>query len=165
MPTRRTTASCSRARGCSLAPLYDLMCAATWENVTRNLSQTIAGKDRGDYVMGRHWQRMADECGFNRTMILQRVEALAEKARRNIPRRSSRSGPCPAATTRCWATSPPRSRPRCRAVVRNLAHVEDIGEEAVKMPGGPEGGTWKRPPRLLAAAPFRPKLEAGDEGD
>jgi len=41
-----------------------------WDTVTKNLSQTIAGKDRGDHVMGCHWQRMADECGFNRTMIL-----------------------------------------------------------------------------------------------
>src|SRR5439155_17212438 len=42
-----------------LAPLYDLMCAAAWENVTPNLPQLVAGRDRGDHLAGRHWQRLA----------------------------------------------------------------------------------------------------------
>jgi serine/threonine-protein kinase HipA len=111
-------------RGASLAPLYDLMCAAAWENVTRNLSQTIAGKDRGDHIMGRHWQRMADECGFNRTMILRRVEALAEKARKELPAAIETVRAMPGGDHPLLNEFAGAIETRCRAVRRNFAHVE-----------------------------------------
>ena len=43
-------------RGFSLAPLYDVMCAAAWDNITRNLAQKIAGKNRGEHLKRRHWE-------------------------------------------------------------------------------------------------------------
>jgi serine/threonine-protein kinase HipA len=145
-------------RGFSLAPLYDLMCAATWENVTRNLSQTIAGKDRGDYVMGRHWQRMADECGFNRTMILQRVEALAEKARRNIPQAVESVRAMPGGGHPLLGDFAAAIESRCRTVVRNLAHVEDIGDGGGEDAGPePEEADMERAAAIARGGPFQTK--------
>jgi serine/threonine-protein kinase HipA len=141
-------------RGFSLAPLYDLMCAATWENVTRNLSQTIAGKDRGDYVMGRHWQRMADACGFNRTMILHRVEALAGKARRNIPQAVESVRAMPGGDHPLLGDFAAAIEARCRAVVRNLAHVEDVGEDVEPEP---EGVDMERAAAIARGGPFQTK--------
>jgi hypothetical protein len=43
-----------RGNGASLAPMYDVMCGEVWENVTKNLAQTIAGERRGDYLMRTH---------------------------------------------------------------------------------------------------------------
>jgi serine/threonine-protein kinase HipA len=43
-----------RGNGASLAPMYDVMCDEVWENVTKNLAQTIADERRGDYLTGRH---------------------------------------------------------------------------------------------------------------
>ncbi len=68
----------------TLAPLYDLMCAACWD-VTPNLPQLIAGKDRGDHLYGRHWKRMAESCGLNPTAILKRLQALADKVTAALP--------------------------------------------------------------------------------
>ncbi len=62
-----------------IAPLYDIMCAAAWEGVTRNLPQTIGGKNKGDHIYERHWRRMAETCSLNPTMTLQRVEMLADR--------------------------------------------------------------------------------------
>jgi len=115
-------------RGFSLAPLYDLMCAAAWENVTKNLSQTIAGKDRGDYLMGRHWQRMADECGFNRTMILGRIEAVAERARRELPKAVEAVKAMPGGDHPLLGEFASVIEARCRTVVHNLVHVEGAVE-------------------------------------
>lgn len=67
------------AAGASLTPIYDVMCSETWENVTRNLANTIAGKTRGDYIKGRHWQREAAACSLNPTLVLNRVESLSNK--------------------------------------------------------------------------------------
>ena len=64
-------------RGFELAPIYDVMCAAAWPNVTRNLAQKIADKNRGEHLKGRHWERFAVECGLNPTAILGRVDELA----------------------------------------------------------------------------------------
>jgi serine/threonine-protein kinase HipA len=69
-----------RAGATSLAPMYDVMCGEVWENVTKNLSQKIAGKTRGDYLGGKHWQRFARECGLNPKQVLDRVVALAKSA-------------------------------------------------------------------------------------
>jgi serine/threonine-protein kinase HipA len=69
-----------RASGASLAPIYDVMCGEVWENVTKNLAQKIAGKNRGEHLKGRHWQRFAKECGLNPRQVLARVATLAEEA-------------------------------------------------------------------------------------
>ena len=69
-----------RGNGASLAPMYDVMCGEVWENVTKNLAQKIAGKSRGDYLLGRHWQRFARECGLNPRQVLERVSTLAKSA-------------------------------------------------------------------------------------
>jgi serine/threonine-protein kinase HipA len=67
-----------RGNGATLAPIYDVMCGEVWENVTKNLAQKIAGKSRGDYLKGRHWQRFARECGLNPRQVLDRVGTLAK---------------------------------------------------------------------------------------
>jgi serine/threonine-protein kinase HipA len=41
-----------RACAPSLAPMYDVMCGAVWENVAKNLAQKIAGEGRGDHIKG-----------------------------------------------------------------------------------------------------------------
>jgi serine/threonine-protein kinase HipA len=67
-----------RGRGASLAPMYDVMCGEVWEGVTKNLAQKVAGKNRGDHLKGRHWQRFALECGLNPKQVIDRVTVLAE---------------------------------------------------------------------------------------
>jgi HipA-like C-terminal domain/Protein of unknown function (DUF3631) len=69
-----------RGSGASLAPMYDVMCGEVWESVTKNLAQKIAGKTRGDYLMGKHWQRFARECGLNPRQVLERISTLAKSA-------------------------------------------------------------------------------------
>lgn len=65
-------------RGVSLAPIYDIMCAAVWSNVTRNMAQKIAGKSRGEHLKRRHWQRFAADAGLNASRTVARVEMLAK---------------------------------------------------------------------------------------
>ena len=65
------------ARSFRLAPIYDVMCGAAWDGVTRNLAQKIAGKNRGEHLKWRHWRRFAQNCSLNGPRLLARVEALA----------------------------------------------------------------------------------------
>jgi serine/threonine-protein kinase HipA len=65
-------------KGFKLAPIYDVMCGAVWEHVTRNMAQRIAGKTRGEHLKLRHWQRFAADCGLNAPRLVARVETMAK---------------------------------------------------------------------------------------
>jgi serine/threonine-protein kinase HipA len=67
-----------RGNGVSLAPMYDVMCGEVFDGVTNNLAQRVAGKNRGDHLKGRHWQRFARDCGLNPKQVLERVGTLAK---------------------------------------------------------------------------------------
>ena len=62
-----------------LAPLYDLMCGRVWDNITKNMAQEIGGQLRGRHLYRRHWERLAEACGFNKRMLVQRVVSLAKQ--------------------------------------------------------------------------------------
>ena len=67
-----------KGNGASLAPMYDVMCAEVWENVTKKLAQSIGGAGRGDALSGRSWRQFARDCGLNPAQVLERVRNLAE---------------------------------------------------------------------------------------
>jgi serine/threonine-protein kinase HipA len=67
-----------RAGAAALAPAYDIMCAEPYEGITRNLAQTIAGKNRGEHIRRRHWERFFRESKLGVAPSLQRVRRLAE---------------------------------------------------------------------------------------
>jgi serine/threonine-protein kinase HipA len=69
-----------RARSATVAPMYDIVCAEVWENITKNLAQKIAGTSRGDHLNRTHWQQFARECGLNPKQVIDRIEALAKTA-------------------------------------------------------------------------------------
>lgn len=85
-------------RGFSLAPLYDVMCAAAWDNITRNLAQKIAGKNRGEHLKKRHWQQFAADCGLNATRLIRRVEELGRIVLRNVAATAAAVDAMPAGT-------------------------------------------------------------------
>ncbi|OYW29028.1 MAG: phosphatidylinositol kinase, partial [Caulobacter sp. 12-67-6] len=60
-----------------LAPLYDLMSGLVWPNITQNHAQDVGGQRRGRHILGRHWRRMAEDCGLSRPATLRRVVLLA----------------------------------------------------------------------------------------
>jgi serine/threonine-protein kinase HipA len=66
------------ANGCAVTPIYDVLCADVYDNVTRNMAQKIAGKSRGDHLRGRHWQRQARACGIPEEDVLRAVGEIAE---------------------------------------------------------------------------------------
>jgi serine/threonine-protein kinase HipA len=65
--------------GATLAPLYDLMAGDAWPNITKNMAQEIGGKRDGRHILGRHWQRFATQCGLTPSLVLNRVNRLAEQ--------------------------------------------------------------------------------------
>jgi serine/threonine-protein kinase HipA len=108
----------------SLAPLYDVMCGETWENVTKNMAQKIAGKSRGDHLKGRHWQRFAKECGLNPRQVLARIEALAESASDHAEEAAADVAAMPAGTHPLLKQAVEAVRKRARSIINQLNETE-----------------------------------------
>ncbi|OIQ78434.1 serine/threonine-protein kinase HipA [mine drainage metagenome] len=72
------------ADGVRLAPLYDVMCASVWQNITRNMALDVGGKRVGEYIEGRHWAREAEACGISPRRALARVEYLSQRMREEL---------------------------------------------------------------------------------
>jgi serine/threonine-protein kinase HipA len=73
------------ASGIRLAPIYDVMCAKVWPEITKKQAMSLATKWDGDYYKGRHWQREAALCGLNPTAMLRRVETLCRAVLAKLP--------------------------------------------------------------------------------
>ena len=121
-------------KGFSLAPIYDVMCGAVWEHVTRNLAQKIAGKSRGEHLKRRHWRRFAADCGLNAPRLIARVEALAKVALAETRAASAEvaampAGPHPLMEQACEAIEG-----RARALLSGLDEDEAVTQEADASP-------------------------------
>jgi serine/threonine-protein kinase HipA len=117
--------------GATLAPLYDLMCAACWPGITQNMAQDIGGKNRGRYVARRHWLRMAAECGINGTALLRQVAALAGRMGAELDPAAAEVRAMPAGGHSDLPAFVAAIRDRCRTVLANLdaaAPEDDPGD-------------------------------------
>lgn len=109
------------ARGFTLAPMYDVMCAAAWDNVTRNMAQKIAGKSRGEHLKRRHWEKCARDCRLNPPRLIKRVEELAGRVLREARQAGEEVAAMPAGTHPLLPKFVDAIEARARAVLAGLA--------------------------------------------
>jgi serine/threonine-protein kinase HipA len=117
-----------RAGAPALAPMYDVMCGEVWENVTKNLAQKIAGKSRGDHLKGRHWQRVARDCGLNPKQVIDRVGALAKSVIAEAGAAESEVAAMPAGGHAILDQTRQAVERRARAL---LAQLQELGGDPV----------------------------------
>ena len=117
-------------KGFALAPIYDVMCGAVWEHVTRNMAQKIAGKNRGEHLKLRHWQRFAADCGLNATRLTRRVEALAKAALKEARGAAGEVGQMPAGPHPMMEQVVEALEKRARALLSGLKEEAPAGAQA-----------------------------------
>ncbi|WP_343504775.1 MULTISPECIES: type II toxin-antitoxin system HipA family toxin [Roseobacteraceae] len=108
------------ANGVRLAPLYDVMCASVWPNITRNLALDVGGKRVGDYIEGRHWIREAEACGLAPRRALARVEQLAQHVRDELAATAEEVAAMPAGPHGIVEQVSQEIDRRCRTILNNL---------------------------------------------
>jgi len=64
--------------GIRLAPFYDLMSTRVYPNLSEKLAMKIGGENRPDWVMRRHWERMAGDADVAPRAVLGACEELAQ---------------------------------------------------------------------------------------
>jgi serine/threonine-protein kinase HipA len=119
-----------RAGGAALAPAYDIMCAEPYENITRNLAMTIAGKNRGEHLKRRHWERFFREARLGVRPSLQRVERLADAVLAQSAAARSEVEALPAGAAGIVAQCEDSVRARAEAMLAGLADGSGAGEAA-----------------------------------
>jgi serine/threonine-protein kinase HipA len=131
-------------KGFKLAPIYDVMCALAWEHVTRNMAQKIAGKNRGEHLKRRHWQRFAAEVGLNAPRLIARVEALAKGALVETRNAAADVAAMPAGPHPLMETVTSAIEKRARALLSGLADTEAADPEP---PNSEAKAPVSKPPR------------------
>ena len=96
-----------RPAGPELAPLYDLMTGLAWTNITQNHAQDIDTQRRGRHIYGRHWRRMAEQCGLAPPATTRRVKAICERILRHLPTAAAVVAEMPAGSEHLDLSSPP----------------------------------------------------------
>jgi serine/threonine-protein kinase HipA len=107
-----------------IAPLYDVMCAVPFANVTRNLAQTVAGKNRGEHLKRRHWLRFFEASRLGASLGLRRVRALAGSALSNAALARTDVEALPAGGHPSLPVVEQAISERCRAILTGLDDEE-----------------------------------------
>lgn len=59
-----------------LAPFYDLICTEIYEGLTKKAAMKIGNENRPDWVMERHWIRMADDIKLSANVLKKHLAAF-----------------------------------------------------------------------------------------
>jgi serine/threonine-protein kinase HipA len=62
-----------------MAPLYDLVCTASYPELSQNMAMKIGGERKATRIGRRHFEKMAKEVGLTSPMVLERIKELASK--------------------------------------------------------------------------------------
>ena len=115
-----------RPRSVALAPAYDIMCAEPYAGITRNLAQTIAGKNRGEHLKRRHWERFFRDASLGVAPSLQRVRRLAEAVLATAAEASEQVRAMPGTTASMLDLCVESVTRRARAVLAGLEDTTDV---------------------------------------
>ncbi len=62
-----------QGRQIRLAPFYDMMCTNIYEDLSQKLAMKIGGKNRLEWIMERHWNRLAGEIKISKKVLRKRL--------------------------------------------------------------------------------------------
>ena len=65
--------------GPALAPFYDLMCTAVYDELTDRIAMKIGGEDRPDWMIARCWQQFAEDIDVGYKLVKQTLETMSKK--------------------------------------------------------------------------------------
>jgi serine/threonine-protein kinase HipA len=62
-----------------LAPFYDMMCTNIYKDLSQKLAMKIGGENRPEWIMGRHWDRFAEEIKISKIVLRKRLTKFCLK--------------------------------------------------------------------------------------
>lgn len=65
--------------GPALAPFYDLMCTAVYDELTDRIAMKIGGEDRPDWIIARRWQHFSGDIDVGFKLVKQILETMSKQ--------------------------------------------------------------------------------------
>lgn len=62
-----------------LSPFYDILCTEVYEGISRNMAMKIDGKSKFEELEIMHFSTLADKCGIEKNIIIERLRFLNEE--------------------------------------------------------------------------------------
>ena len=62
-----------------LAPFYDLMCTAVYDELTDRVAMKIGGEDRPSWIIERRWQQFAEDIDVGYKLVKQTLEKMSQQ--------------------------------------------------------------------------------------
>lgn len=75
-----------------LAPAYDLLSTSYWPQLSTKMAMGIGGEKRPEWVMARHWQRLAVATSLNLAQLRRRALAMVDALLNAIPTQAAELG-------------------------------------------------------------------------
>ena len=94
------------------------------------MAQKIAGKNRGEHLKRRHWQRFAADVGLNAPRLIARVEALAKATLIETRNAAADVAAMPAGAHPLMQQVTEAIEGRARALLSGLTEDEPAGAES-----------------------------------
>lgn len=103
-----------------LAPLYDMMCAAAYEQVDQSLPQNIAGRTNASDLQGNDWKAFAEQIGLSPASSLRRIDELLELVGKSCDHVATRISASDGDPTKILNRLPHIIKKRCQRIKRQL---------------------------------------------
>jgi len=65
--------------GPMLAPFYDLMCTAVYDELTDKQAMKIGGEDKPNWIIARRWQQFAEDIDVGYKLVKQTLEKMSQQ--------------------------------------------------------------------------------------
>jgi len=67
------------SRQIRLAPFYDMLCTNIYEDLAKRLAMKIGGENRTEWIMARHWERLAKEVKISPSVLKNQLSNFCYK--------------------------------------------------------------------------------------
>lgn len=68
----------------SFAPLYDILSTSYYTELSNKMAMKIGGEYAADRILPKHFEKLAEDTGLGRPMVLERISEIASKLLINI---------------------------------------------------------------------------------
>lgn len=65
--------------GFKLAPFYDLLSTAVYPELSEKMAMKIGGEYRLDWIFPRHWEKLSEQTGIHKNLVVKRVKEFGHK--------------------------------------------------------------------------------------
>ncbi|WP_158237618.1 hypothetical protein [Bradyrhizobium forestalis] len=113
-----------------MAPRYDIVCAAPYPKITRNMAQKIGGQKQAEELGRNHRERFTIDCKLSPAQTIRRVSEIAQAVAHRVMAAKAEVEAMPAGGDPVLDTAAKAVISRARCYLERLKQADPAPEEA-----------------------------------